>query len=255
MGTILASACEKGELSLNLGVSTSVHDSGLIEFLKAEFETAHPAYRLRALAAGSGELLELVARGDVDVIISHSPAAELELMERGGGVLRREVMWNDFVIVGPPSDPAGVRGMADATAALLRIGAADAPFASRADDSGTHRKELELWGDAPPSARGEGYREMGSGMAATLRAASELGGYALTDRGTFLSQRESIELEITLEDDPRLLNLYSVIVGAEAREPIGARAFADWVTSDDGKRLIASFGVERYGEQLFHPFD
>jgi len=239
--------------TLTLGVGTTVHDSGLLDALLPRFQERRPDLRVRYLAAGSGELLALGVRGDVDVMISHSPAAEQEFMAAGHGDLRRRVMHDDFVIVGPSADPAGIRGMNDATAALTLIARTDALFLSRGDDSGTHRKELELWSLTSVDDRGSGYREQGEGIAAVLRAASELDAYTLSDRGTYLNLRETLASEILVEDDPRLLNVYHVIVPTRSTQPEAARAFADWITSPPGQRVIGEYGVARFGEPLFHP--
>ncbi|UCC73582.1 MAG: substrate-binding domain-containing protein [Gemmatimonadota bacterium] len=238
---------------LTLGIPTTVQDSGLLDLLLPEFERAHPEFRVRFIAAGSGELLALGARGDLDVLLSHSPAAEIEFVEAGHGRSRQTVMENDFVIAGPPSDPAGIRPVHDAALALVHIAEAGTPFLSRGDDSGTHRKELDLRAEAGLSAGGAGYREAGQGMGAVLRAASDLGAYALCDRATFLNLSETLELEILVEGDPRLLNVYSVVEVARARQPEGARAFAEWMRSAAGRRAIASYGSERLGVPLFRP--
>jgi tungstate transport system substrate-binding protein len=251
---LLVSACGGEEATtLTLGVGTTVQDSGLLDAVLPRFREAHPGLRVRYIAAGSGELLALGERGDVDVMISHSPAAEREFMAAGHGALRARVMHNDFVIVGPRSDPAAVRGMRDAAAAFARIAAANAPFLSRGDDSGTHRKELEVWSAAQVDSRGTGYREEGEGIAAVLRAASELGAYTIADRGTFLNLRETLDLEILVEGDPRLLNVYHVIVPTRSTQPDAARAFADWITSDEGQEAIGAYGKERFGRPLFRP--
>ncbi len=162
-------------------------------------------------------------------------------------------MENDFVIVGPAADPARVRGMDDAAGALAHIAQAAAPFLSRGDESGTHQKELELRRAGGVLAGGPGYREAGQGMGQVLRAASELGAYALCDRATFTTMSAGVELEVLVEGDSRLLNVYSVIVVADAREPDGARAFADWLTSEAGLGIIGAYGVERFGAPLFRP--
>ncbi|KPK59848.1 MAG: hypothetical protein AMS21_09715, partial [Gemmatimonas sp. SG8_38_2] len=154
--------------TLTLGIPTTIQDSGLLELLLPEFERAYPTYRLRYIAAGSGELLTLGRRGDVDVLLSHSPAAEVEFMQAGHGACRRPVMENDFVIVGPPNDPAGIRGTRNAAEALALIAEAGAVFLSRGDESGTHRKELDLRGVLGRSATGPGYREMGERMGSVL---------------------------------------------------------------------------------------
>ncbi len=238
---------------VTLGIPTTIQDSGLLEALLPEFERAHPGYRLRSVAAGSGELLALGARGDVDVLLAHAPAAEERFMAEGHGSLRRRVMENDFVIVGPAADPAGVRGMTDAAAALARIAAAGATFISRGDESGTHQKERALREAGSVPAGGAGYREAGQGMGQVLRAASELGAYTLCDRATFTNLQGALRLDVLVEGDPRLLNVYSVIVVDRAREPQAARAIADWLTSETGRRVIGAYGVERFGAPLFRP--
>ena len=239
--------------TLTLGIPTTIQDSGLLDVLLPEFERAYPTYRLKYVAAGSGELLALGRRGDVDVLLSHAPAAEVEFMEAGHGTSRRLVMENDFVIAGPASDPAGVGGMRDAPEALARIGASEALFISRGDESGTHRKELELREILGRGATGPGYREMGEGMGSVLRAASELGAYTLCDRATFRNMEETLDLEILVEGDPRLLNIYHVIVAAGSQEPEAARAFAEWLQSEEGRRVIDDYGREQFGEPLFRP--
>ncbi len=249
-----AEGCEEADRrALTLGIPTTVQDSGLLDALEPDFERAHPDYRLRFVAAGSGELLALGARGDVDAFLAHAPAAEERFMAEGHGSLRRPVMENDFVIVGPAADPAAVRGMKDAAAALAQIAAVGATFVSRGDESGTHQKEIALreMGGAP--AGGPAYREAGEGMGQVLRAASELGAYTLCDRATFTNLKETLRLDVLVEGDPRLLNVYSVIVADRARQPEAARAFADWLTSEAGRRAIESYGVERFGAPLFRP--
>ncbi len=244
---------EKGRRTLTLGVPTTIQDSGLLDELLPEYERFYPQHRLRYVAAGSGELLALGRRGDVDVLLSHAPAAEVEFMQTGHGISRRLVMENDFVIVGPPSDPAGVRGMRGASEALTRIGLAEASFFSRGDESGTHRKELELRDAMGRTTTGAGYRELGEGMGSVLRAASELGAYTLCDRATYRNLEGTLDLEILVEGDPRLLNIYHVIVVAGSQELDAARAFAAWLHSDEGRRVIGGYGREQYGEPLFKP--
>ena len=251
---LAAVGCGRDERpALTLGIPTTIQDSGLLDTLLPLFEAGHPGYRLRYVAAGSGELLALGARGDLDALLSHSPAAEERFMEAGYGVSRRRVMENDFIIVGPPADPAGLRGMSDAAAGLARLAQAGASFLSRGDDSGTHRKELELWAEAGRSPGGPGYREAGEGMAAVLRAASDLGAYALCDRATYVNLRETLDLDVLVEGDPRLYNVYHVIVVAAAREAEAAEAFARWLTSEDGQAAIARYGAKRFGSPLFYP--
>jgi tungstate transport system substrate-binding protein len=253
VGLVVAGCGKDQRRPLTLGVPTTVQDSGLLDALLPEFRRAHPEYRVRFVAAGSGELMALGRRGDLDVLLSHSPAAELQFIDAGHGTSRRQVMENDFVIVGPLSDPAAVGPLDDAVVALARLAAAGTPFLSRGDDSGTHRKELELWAAASIGVGGPGYREVGQGMGAVLRATSELGGYALCDRATFLNLRETLDLEILVEGDTRLRNIYSVIQVSRAREPDGARVFAQWMTSNAGRRAITDYGRERFGASLFRP--
>ncbi len=238
---------------VTLGVPTTVHDSGLFEVLREGFWEAQREYRLKIVAGSSGELLNLAARGDLDVIISHSPAAELAFIEAGHGLSRRPLMQNDFIIVGPPSDPAGVRGMDDAAAAFALIAQRAARFVSRGDESGTHVKERELWARSSLSPNEAEYREMGQGMGDVLRASSETGSYTLTDRGTYLSLAEGLELDVLVEKDRRLLNIYSVIVVNDARNFEGAKEFAAWVSSEAGLNAIAGYGREQFGESLYEP--
>ncbi len=256
----VAAACggESGR-TITLGVPTTVEDSGLLDSLLVAFAADHPEFRARYISAGSGELLALGALGDVDVLIAHSPQAEHEYMQSGHGLIRREAMENHFVIVGPLDDPAGVAGMGDAAAALARIAGAGARFVSRGDDSGTHRKETVLWEAAGVTDRGGGYRELGGGMGSTLRVASvrvasELQAYTLSDIATYLFLAETLDLQVLVEGDSRLLNVYSVIVSARAREVEGGRAFADWMTtSEGGKQAIAAYGVRQFSRPLFRP--
>ncbi len=253
--TVLTGCGGTDRRPISLGVPTTVDDSGLLQEIRAAFEEAQSEYRLKAIAGGSGQLMSLAALGDLDVFISHSPVDEIRFMEAGHGISRLAIMENDFIIVGPAADPAGVRGMRDAAAALERIGERGAPFLSRGDDSGTHRKELELWEDGGEPERGEGYRAMGDGMAAVLRASSETASYTLTDRGTYLANRSLLNLQVLVEGDERLRNVYSVILVAEAREVDGARAFTRWLVSEAGKEMIRAHGRERFGRSLFEPID
>ncbi len=248
-----ASCSDESRSALVLGVPTTVQDSGLLDVLLPAFQQAYPNYELRFVAAGSGELLALGARGDLDVVITHAPRDELEFMQAGHGIERRRLMENDFVIVGPASDPADIRGMSDAPAALARIAEEDAAFYSRGDESGTHRKELDLRRSVGIPAGGTGYSEVGEGMESLLRAASEKGAYALSDRATYLNLRAALELEILVESDPRLRNVYSVTLVAEPRNPGAARAFIGWITAEEGQRIIGAYGRERFDAPLYHP--
>jgi len=236
--------------------TTSTQDSGLLDVLLPAF-TAKTGYAVQLVAVGSGQALKLGEQGNADVILLHSPAAEKEFVADGFGVDRRLVMHNDFVIVGPASDPAGIRGE-NPVNALKKIFAARVTFVSRGDDSGTHVKELALWKNAGLDPTDEDwYLETGQGQGATLSIASEKGGYALTDRGTFLAYKSNVDLEILVEGDPFLLNVYHVITVNPEKFPNvnleGAKAFANFITSDEGQKIIADFGVDKFGQPLFFP--
>ena len=236
--------------------TTSTQDSGLLDVLLPAF-TAKTGYRVQLVAVGSGQALKIGEQGNADVILLHSPAAEKEFVANGFGIDRRLVMHNDFVIVGPPSDPAGIDGKTPAEA-LKKIFASGVIFVSRGDDSGTHVKELALWKSAGLEPAGKDwYLETGQGQGATLSIASEKGGYALTDRGTFLAYKANVDLEILVEGDPVLLNIYHVITVNPEKFPNvnleGARAFANFITSDEGQKVIADFGLDKFGQPLFFP--
>lgn len=246
-------ACAEPRTELLLASTTSTEDSGLFEVLLPAFTEAHPDVEVNVTAVGTGQALELGRRKDADVLLVHAPAAETAFVAGGHGTVRCEVMYNDFVIVGPGADPAGVAGMDDAPAALRQIAAAGSEFVSRGDDSGTHRKEQALWSVLEREAAGDWYMEVGQGMAETLRMASERQAYALTDRATFLNQRDGLALEVLVEGDERLFNQYGVIPVAGASHPEAARAFAVWITSERAQALIGSYGVEGFGRPLFVP--
>lgn len=240
---------------LLLASTTSTQDSGLLDELIPAFKEA-TGYSVKLVAGGSGQALENARRGDVDVLFVHSPAAEQQFVADGFGIERALVMHNDFVLVGPPDDTAGVRTASDIDAAMIRIAANQARFVSRGDDSGTHAAELALWRAAGIDPAGEDwYAETGQGQGATLQIASQKAAYALTDRGTFLAQAGNLDLQVLSEGSPGLLNVYHVIVVNPERHPrvnaAGARAWAAFVTGAEGQRLIAEFGVETFGEPLF----
>jgi len=228
----------------------------LLDVLLPAF-TAQTGYDVQLVAVGSGQALKIGEQGNADVILLHSPAAEKEFVANGFGVDRRLVMHNDFVIVGPPSDPTGIRGENPAEA-FRKISASHGTFVSRGDESGTHVKELALWKNAGLDPAGQDwYLETGQGQGATLSIASEKNAYALTDRGTFLAYKSNVDLEILVEADPFLLNAYHVITVNPGKWPQinleGARAFTDFITSPEGQQIIAEFGVKQYGEPLFFP--
>lgn len=240
---------------LVLATTTSTQDSGLLDELLPAF-TADTGWTAQTIAVGSGQAIELGRRGEADALLVHSPAAEQELVAQGSTGRRLLVMHNDFVLVGPAADPAGIAGAAPAEA-LARIATAQAPFVTRGDDSGTEARELDLWADAGVEPGGPWYTSTGQGMGATLRVASERGGYTLSDRATFLAQRDTLELEVINEGDPSLLNIYHVIeMTATAGDGVrvdGAQAFADWIVGPDAQRRIGEFGAEEFGEALFVP--
>ena len=244
------------QAELILATTTSTQDSGLLDVLVPEFEKL-TGYQVKTVAVGSGQALTMGKEGNADVLLVHSPAAEKEFMAGEYGVDRRLVMHNDFIIVGPATDPAGTKKTTTAADALKAIAAAEAPFVSRGDDSGTHKAELALWKKAAITPEGAWYQESGQGMGATLTIASEKGAYTLTDRATYLAQKDKLDLEILLEGDPALLNIYHVISVNPAKWPkvnaAGATAFADFLTSPDGQAMIGSFGVEKFGQPLFVP--
>jgi ABC-type tungstate transport system permease subunit/ABC-type tungstate transport system substrate-binding protein len=255
---LLLGGCGTGspaERSLILATTTSTQDSGLLDELLPAF-TEDTGWAVQALAVGSGQALELGRRGEADVLFVHAPAAEEELVAAGVTGRRLLVMHNDFVLIGPPDDPAGIRGL-PAAEAMAAIAATQSVFASRGDDSGTHGRELQLWAAAGIEPGGPWYRSTGQGMGATLRVADETGGHTLSDRATYLSQQETLRSEILTEGDSRLLNIYHVIEVATAAgervRPEGAAAFADWVTGERAQTMIGMFGTAEFGSPLFVP--
>ncbi len=242
---------------LTLASTTSTRDSGFFDSVLPRFE-AKTGIQVRVVAVGTGRALRLAERGDVDAVLVHDRPSELAFVAEGHGIARREVMYNDFLVIGPSADPARVRGIRDAAAAFARIAESRAIFTSRGDDSGTHKAELRLWEAAGVDARadsGAWYRETGTGMGATLNTASELGAYLLVDRGTWVSFKNRGDLQILVEGDPRLRNVYSATLANPARHPHvkskDASALVEWLVSDEGRAAIAAF--RRGGMQLFHP--
>jgi tungstate transport system substrate-binding protein len=233
-----------------LATTTSTRDSGLLDVLIPAFERSGDCM-VKTVAVGSGDALKLGERGDADVLLVHSPEAEEQFMSGGHGSTRLAVMHNDFVLVGPPGDPAGIAGARSAPEAMRRIAAKRAPFASRGDDSGTHTKELVLWEDAGVEPKGPWYIETGQGMGETLTIASQKQAYTLSDRGTFLATK-NLDAKLLLEKREGLLNPYHVIVVRHEAANAGcAKSFSGWITSPGTQRTISRFGVARYGERLF----
>jgi tungstate transport system substrate-binding protein len=237
--------------------TTSTQNSGLLDVILPRF-TAKTGIEVRVVAVGTGQAIKNAQNGDGDVLLVHSKAAEEKLVADGWGVKRFDVMYNDYLIAGPKADPAGVMGLEDAVEALKRIAAAQAPFASRGDDSGTHKAELALWKEAGidvKAASGSWYRDTGSGMGATLNVAAGMDAYVLTDRGTWISFANKANLVVAVEGDRRLFNQYGVILVNPEKHPkvkAGAgQAFIDWLAGPEGQKAIADFKIE--GEQLFFP--
>ncbi|MDF0599031.1 substrate-binding domain-containing protein [Psychromarinibacter halotolerans] len=237
--------------------TTSTQNSGLFDYLLPIF-TDKTGIEVRVVAVGTGQAIKNAANGDGDVLFVHAKPAEEKFVADGDGVERFDVMYNDFVIVGPAGDPAGVGGMSDVTAAMEMIAEAEAPFASRGDDSGTHKAELRLWGETDvdiSAASGGWYRETGSGMGATLNAATGMGAYALTDRATWIAFGNKGDYVIQVEGDEKMFNQYGIIlVNPETHPNVKAdlgQQFVDWIISAEGQDAIAAYTVD--GQQLFFP--
>ncbi|MEG0597479.1 MAG: substrate-binding domain-containing protein [Oscillospiraceae bacterium] len=241
---------------IRLSTTTSVNDSGLLSYLQPFFEEA-TGYKLEITSNGTGAAIKLGESGDADCLLVHAKASEEEFVAGGNGVERIPFMYNYFVLTGPESDPAGLAQCADATAGMKAIAAAKAPFVSRGDDSGTHKAELKLWKSAEVDPAGKDwYLSAGAGMGACLTQASERQAYVLTDKATYLSMADNLELKILLEKSDEMKNTYSVIaVSPEKHEGInaeGASAFIDWITGPEAGAMIADYGIAQYGEALFY---
>ncbi len=255
MAALLLAACG-GSDELILATTTSTENSGLLDELVPRFEE-QSGVNVKVVAVGSGAALALGERGDADVLLVHSPAAELEFVGAGDGVERRRVMFNDFVLVGPPEDPARVAAAATLADAMQAIADAGASFVSRGDDSGTHARERALWeaaGLAPPT-EASWYAESGQGMGATLTIAAQTEAYTLSDRATYLAVASPDELAVHLEGDEALRNVYHVIVVNPDRHDgvnaDAAREFSDFLTDTDTQAVISAFGIEEHGQPLF----
>ena len=253
---LLAAPAYAQQRFITVASTTSTEQSGLFKHLLPEFEKK-TGIQVRVVALGTGQAIDLGKRGDADVAFVHDKEAEEKAVAEGYFVERREVMYNDFVVVGPKSDSARVRGR-DAVAALKKIAQAKAPFASRGDRSGTHAAELRLWkaaGIDPHQGKGSWYRETGSGMGPTLNTASGMNAYALTDRGTWLSFKNRGDLAVLVEGDKRLFNQYGVMLANPQKHPhvkkVEGMAFINWLTSQEGQKAIADYKIN--GEQLFFP--
>ena len=242
---------------ITVASTTSTQNAGLFDHLLPLFE-AETGIEVRVVAVGTGQALRLARNGDADLLLVHDKPSEEAFVAEGYGSERFDLMYNDFVLVGPARDPAGIAGTGDAAAALASIAAVEAPFVSRGDDSGTHRRERSLWaavGVDPTGASGTWYREAGQGMGATLNTATMMEAYTLADRGTWLSMRGRLDLRILVEGDARLRNLYGITLVSPERHPHAkatlARRFAEWLTSPAGQAAIDGFAID--GERLFIP--
>ena len=242
---VLAVSCGRHERAAVIATTTSVEGSGLLQIMRVEFQR-DTGITLNAFVVGSGQALRMASKGDVDVTITHDPGAEAVFVAQHRPEMYRRFMWNEFVIVGPPTDPARVSRERSAAGAFRRIQETASKFLSRNDQSGTHMKELSLWRAAGVSPRANtNYMPIGQPMAHLLRSADELQAYALTDRATFDELAPSLHLAVLLADDPALRNVYSVIVtrGADSEAHRNARAFAHWLLSTEGRRIIESFRI------------
>jgi tungstate transport system substrate-binding protein len=242
--------------SVVLASTTSVEASGLLEKILPQF-TAKTGITVNVVAQGTGKALDTARRGDADLLLVHDPEAEQQFMDEGHGSTRRQIAWNDFIIVGPSADPAHIRGGSDSVVALAAIASAQAPFVSRGDKSGTNAAELRLWKMAGgmPDKKESWYRDIGAGMGEALNAASAMNAYTLSDRGTWLSFNNKGSLVIAIEGDPRLVNRYEVIElspqkHADTKLAV-AKVFADWLVSPEGQQAIGAY--QQNGRQLFNP--
>jgi tungstate transport system substrate-binding protein len=259
LATVLAIGPSWGaDNAIVLASTTSVEASGLLAQILPQF-TAKTGITVNVVAQGTGKALDTARRGDADVLLVHDPEAEQQFMDEGHGSVRRQIAWNDFIIVGPSADPAHVRGGNDSVTALKAVAAAQAPFVSRGDKSGTNAAELRLWksaGQTPDMlAKEKWYRDIGGGMGQALNAASAMNAYTLTDRGTWLSFNNKGTLVIAIEGDARLLNRYDVIELSPQKHASSkldaAKVFADWLVSSDGQQAIGAYQAN--GEKLFNP--
>lgn len=252
---LLIASIASAEVRLKLATTTSTDNTGLLKVLLPPYEKMFNV-RVDVIAVGTGKALELGKNGDVDIVLVHARSSEDQFVAEGYGVNRRDVMYNDFIIIGPASDPAGIKGMKDAVASLKRIFEKKTPYVSRGDNSGTHQREKSLWEEAEVQPTGGWYMETGQGMGATLQIADEKRAYTISDRGTYLAYKGKIELEIMVEGDTQKLgNPYGIIAVNPAKHPhvnyVYAMALIGWVTSVEGQKIIADF--KQSGVPLFYP--
>lgn len=249
---------ESGELILS--TTTSTQDSGLLDYLLPIFKE-ETGIDVKTIAVGTGKALEMGRNGEADVLLVHAKADEEEFVSEGYGLSREDVMYNDFILLGPTEDPLGIKEKYpnDIAGALKEISESDAEFISRGDDSGTHKAELKIWKSVEIEPSGDWYVSAGSGMGDVLKMASEKQAYTISDRGTYLSMKDSLDLDVVTEKEEILYNQYGVIpvsaekTGVSALNEDGAKKFAEWITSEKVQKLIEEYGVEEYGEPLFVP--
>lgn len=250
--TAYADNTDTDQSRIRLATTTSTYHSGLLDYLLPEF-TTDTGYQVDIIAAGTGKSLKMGENGDVDVVMTHAPKAEQNFVDAGYGIEPRSVMYNDFVIVGPEKDSADVHDQKTIEEVFSHIAKTNAIFVSRGDDSGTHKKELQIWKQTKIEPNFGGYRSVGQGMGPTLNMASEMQGYTMTDRGTWLAYQAKLDLEILFQGDKQLFNPYQVIIVNPERYPTlntkGARVLSDWLVSDKGQSMINSY--RKMGEQLF----
>src|ERR1700692_4602636 len=250
-------ASSAAEQSIVLASTTSVESSGLLANILPRF-TAKTGIAVNVVAQGTGKALDTARRGDADLLLVHDPEAEQQFMDQGHGATRRQIAWNDFIIVGPTNDPAHIRGGNDSVAALKAIASVQSPFVSRGDNSGTNAAELRLWkiaGQTPDALKEKWYRDIGGGMGQALNAASAMDAYTLSDRGPWLSFNNKGSLVVAIEGDPRLINRYDVIELSPRKHAgsklAGRQVFADWLVSSEGQQAIGTYQVN--GQKLFNP--
>lgn len=253
--TLLASCSRQAENKVVvLATTTSTENSGLLEYLLPKFQ-ADTDLEVRVIAVGTGKALRMGEDGDVDLVMVHAKPAEEKFIEAGFGVERVELMYNDFVLVGPKNDPAGLKKLSNINDVMASLANANTAFMSRGDDSGTHKKELRLWEQAGVSPNPDSYRELGQGMGKTLQVANELQAYTMIDRGTWLAYNDTVDLNILFEGVPPLFNQYSVMLVSPERFPDlntqGAQRLVDWLVSENGQSLIGAYEVK--GKVLFKP--
>jgi tungstate transport system substrate-binding protein len=250
-------AAQPAQKNVILATTTSTQDSGLLDVLLPIFEKK-TGYFVKTIAVGSGQAMAMGAKGEADVLLVHSPAAEKKFMADGNGVERRLVMHNDYIILGPPADPAKIKGMKKAAEAFKKIAATGSVFMSRGDNSGTNAKEKDIWKATGVKYEGEKwYQQTGLGMGQTLAVAAEKKAYTLADRGTYLALKKNLGLDILVEGDGILLNIYHVIEVNPKKWPkanfTGAKTFGDFMVSKETQAIIKTFGVDKYGSPLFFP--